>query len=410
MEYLDVYLYDRKIGILSSDNGRMAFRYAPAYLEQERSEALSFSLPLRSEPYPEEAIIPFFANLLPDEGVRVRIAEILQVSPDNVFAILKEIGEDCAGAVAFYAQDKSPQTIQEPLYRKLSEDEADDVLTHLSERPLNIGAEDFHISGAGAQDKLVASIERSHILLPLMGTPSTHIIKPGINRFPESVFNEFYCMKLAKYCGIQTAECDIITVKDRAYYSVKRYDRQKVDGCWQRLHQEDFCQLLGVDPKIKYESEGGPKLVQCFELLRKMELSAMDTIRFLQQIIFCFLVGNGDAHAKNFSVVYRGGKPCLSPAYDMLSTTVYPNLAQKLAMKIDTEYNFRWITPGKFVRVGQKVGLTEKVVRRQIQEMLGKIPKALVQFNAKDAVRHPAEIYKRIQSGIEIRMKQLSED
>lgn len=410
MEYLDVYLYDRKIGLLSSDNGRMGFRYAPAYLEHGKGEALSFSLPLRSEPYPEEAIIPFFANLLPDEGVRVRIAEILQVSPDNIFGLLKEIGEDCAGAVAFYSQDKSPQAIQEPLYRKLSENEADDVLTHLSERPLNIGAEDFHISGAGAQDKLVASVQRGHVLLPLKGTPSTHIIKPGIERFPESVFNEFYCMKLAKYCGIQTAECDIITVKDRAYYSVERYDRQKAEGFWHRLHQEDFCQLMGVDPKIKYESEGGPKLVQCLELLRKMELPAADTIRFLRQIIFCFLVGNGDAHAKNFSVVYRNGKPELSPAYDLLSTAVYPNLAPKLAMKIDTEYNFRWITPGKFVRAGKKAGLTEKVVREQIREVLAKMPLALKKINEKEVVRHPAAVYEKIQSGIEARMKQLSEE
>ena len=105
MEYLDVYLYDGKIGVLSSDNGRMEFRYSPAYLAQGKAEALSFSLPLRSEPYAEETIIPFFANLLPDEGVRTRIAEILQVSPENVFGLLKEIGEDCAGAVSFYTNE-----------------------------------------------------------------------------------------------------------------------------------------------------------------------------------------------------------------------------------------------------------------------------------------------------------------
>ena len=409
MECLDVYLYDRKIGVLSSDNGRMEFRYVPAYLEQKKSEALSFSLPLRPEPYTDEAIIPFFSNLLPDEGVRVRIAEILQVSPDNIFGLLKEIGEDCAGAVAFYPQDKSPQEVQEPLYRDLSEDEADHVLTHLSERPLNIGVEDFHISGAGAQDKLVASVDRGHVLLPLKGTPSTHIIKPGIARFPESVFNEFYCMKLSRYCGVQTAECDIITIKGNAYYSVERYDRLKADGSWHRLHQEDFCQLLGVDPKIKYESEGGPKLVQCFELLRKMELPAVDTIRFLRQVIFCFLIGNGDAHAKNFSVIYRNGRPELSPAYDLLSTAVYPNLPPKLAMKIDAEYNFRWITTGKFIRAGEKAGLTEKIVREQIREMIANMSSALEKINTKEVVKHPAEIYKKIQSGIEMRMKQLCE-
>ncbi len=409
MDYLDVYLYDRKVGVLASDGGRMSFRYSDDYVSHADAEALSFSLPIRAEAYLEEDAMPFFDNLLPDEGVRVRIAEILQVSPENTFGLLKEIGEDCAGAVSFFSQGKTPIALEQPIYRVLSDDEADDVLTHLAERPLNIGAKDFHISSAGAQDKLVASVEQGTIRLPLKGTPSTHIIKPGIERFPESVFNEFYSMKLAKACGLNTAECDILHVKGRPYYIVERFDRVKSNGMWRRLHQEDFCQLLGVDPKIKYESEGGPRLVHCFELLRRMELPAMDTIRFLEQIVFCFLIGNGDAHAKNFSVIYRDGKPELSPAYDLLSTTVYPNLTPRLAMKIDGKNNFRWITPGKFIRMGQRVGLSEKLVRTVIRKMLNRMPGAMNQVHEKDVKKNPAGIYEKIRMGIEMRMRQLND-
>ena len=408
MPTLNVYLLGQKVGTLSSDEGQLSFRYEQEYCKLVSPEPLSFSLPVREEAFSEEAIVPFFSNLLPDEGVRVRIAEILGLSPENIFGLLQAIGEDCAGAVSLFSPDKTPTEHSHPLYRSLSEKEANDVLTHLAERPLNIGAEDFHISGAGAQDKLVACVEKGRILLPLNGTPSTHIIKPGIERFPESVFNEFFCMKLAKACGLRVAECDILEINGIPYYVVERYDREKVDGFWRRLHQEDFCQLLGVNPKLKYESEGGPSLPRCFDLMRRMELSAADTIAFLDQIIFCFLIGNGDAHAKNFSVIYRGRRAELAPAYDLLSTTVYPNLVAKLAMKIEKEYNFRWITHGKFVRMGQKVGITEKVIDLELTK-LGKritasVPKVIAQLSQK----HPAEVYGKIQKGIETRLSQLS--
>ena len=213
MDQLDVYLHDTKAGVLTSDKGHMEFCYSSEYIANSEAEPLAFSLPIRSDPYQDEAITPFFSNLLPDESVRIRIAEILGISPENTFGLLKEIGEDCAGAVAFFTPDKAPHTPAAPVYRALSDDESDEILRHLAERPLNIGAEDFHISGAGAQDKLVAAVENGKILLPLKGTPSTHIIKPGIERFPESVFNEFYCMRLAAACGLETAPCDILTIK-----------------------------------------------------------------------------------------------------------------------------------------------------------------------------------------------------
>ncbi len=408
MPTLSVYLRGQKVGTLSSDEGQLSFRYDQEYCTLVNPEPLSFSLPVRIETFSEEAIVPFFSNLLPDEGVRVRIAEILGLSPENIFGLLQAIGEDCAGAVALFSPDKTPTEQGHPLYRPLSEEEANDVLTHLAERPLNIGAEDFHISGAGAQDKLVACVEKGRILLPLNGTPSTHIIKPGIERFPESVFNECFCMKLAKACGLRVAECDILEIKGIPYYMVERYDREKVDGFWRRLHQEDFCQLLGVNPKLKYESEGGPGLPRCFDLMRRMELSAADTIAFLDQIIFCFLIGNGDAHAKNFSVIYHGRRAELAPAYDLLSTTVYPNLVAKLAMKIEKEYNFRWITHGKFVRMGQKVGITEKVIDLELAKLVKRITAFVPKVMSKLSQKHPAEVYSKIQKGIETRLSQLS--
>jgi serine/threonine-protein kinase HipA len=215
-------------------------------------------------------------------------------------------------------------------------------------------------------------------------------------------------MKLAQACGLSVAKCDILMVKNIPYYVSERYDRVWDGKIWTRLHQEDFCQLLGYSPKVKYESEGGPRLQQCFDLLKEMELSAADTLAFLDRIIFCFLIGNGDAHAKNFSVVYHGRRPMLSPAYDLLSTTVYPNLSPKLAMKIGGEYSFRWITPGKMIRMGKKAGLSEKIVHTEIKKLCNKITKEATKLVSVLHNKYPVAIYTEIERGILTRSSQIN--
>lgn len=407
MEILNVYLRGNHAGALVSEHGRLQFCYATTYLNLPESQPLSYTLPLRVEPYTGGEVVAFFSNLLPDESVRVRLAQYLGISPGNIFALLKRIGEDCAGAVALVPAEREARAHSDAEFKVLSEADAHAVLSALPERPLNVGAEDFHISGAGAQDKLVACVQNGHIVLPLNGTPSTHIIKPGIPRFPESVFNEFYCMSLAKACRISVAECTILRVHGIPYYVTTRYDRQQESGKVLRLHQEDFCQLLGFEPSVKYESEGGPRLLQCFQLLREMALPAADIIEFLRRIIFIFLIGNGDAHAKNFSILYMGKANRLAPAYDLLSTAVYPNLPPKLAMKIDGRNHFDWITRGKLLRMGEKAGLLNRLVNAEIDKLLAQLSKILVPFTEKMQQSEPSSIYREIQSGIEKRILQL---
>ena len=407
METLNVYLRGNRAGALVSEHGRLQFCYATTYLNQPGAQALSYTLPLRVEPYTGGEVVAFFSNLLPDESVRVRLAQYLGISPGNIFALLKRIGEDCAGAVALVPAEREARAHSDAEFKVLSEADAHAVLSALPERPLNVGAEDFHISGAGAQDKLVACVQNGHIVLPLNGTPSTHIIKPGIPRFPESVFNELYCMRLAKACRISVAECSVLRVRGIPYYVTTRYDRQQESGKVLRLHQEDFCQLLGFEPSVKYESEGGPRLLQCFQLLREMALPAADIIEFLRRIIFIFLIGNGDAHAKNFSILYMGKANRLAPAYDLLSTAVYPNLPPKLAMKIDGRNHFDWITRGKFLRMGEKAGLLNRLVNAEIDKLLAQLSKIIVPFTEKMQQSEPSSIYREIQSGIEKRILQL---
>ena len=139
------------------------------------------------------------------------------------------------------------------------------VLTSLDTRPLLAGEEDVRISGAGAQDKLMIAFVDGKIAVPTGNTPSTHIIKPPIKGLEETVYNEFFCMKLADAVGLRVPKAEILWLEEKPYYLVERYDRKRDEsGIIKRLHQEDFCQAMRISPEIKYESEGGPSLETMF--------------------------------------------------------------------------------------------------------------------------------------------------
>lgn len=408
MERLDVYLCDRLVGALERSEKGVTFRYLPEYLSSESPAVVSSTLPLSDRVYEERDVMAFFSNLLPDEGVRRRIAEILKLSAEDTFGLLRMIGGDCAGAVAFWVPGKKPQRPEEPVYRELSDAEADALLRNLGTRPLGI-ADDFRgISGAGAQDKLIACLRKGRIFLPLHGTPSTHIIKPGIERFPESVYNEHFCMKLSSRCGFDTADCEILRVAGADYYVTRRYDRETVDGVVRRLHQEDFCQLLRCRPEVKYQDQGGPSVVECARLLRDMRLPGADMLAFVDRVVFNFLIGNGDAHGKNFSVLYHGNHPRLAPQYDLICTAVYPPIAKKMAMKLDGKFEFRWVTSGKIVRTFERAGIGEKAVRDSIVRQVAAIRRVLPDLLDEVNVRWPSPVYHDICQGIHTRIRQLS--
>ena len=277
---LHVFLNTARVGTLAQDNGTLSFAYSPEYLRLSDTYPLSQNLPLTDEVFHDPAVENFFSNLLPDERIRATVAMILHVSEDNTFGMLKRIGADCAGAVSFYPAGQTPQSSSDPVYRDLSDDEAYRILDNLGQRPLDVGDEGVRISVAGSQKKLVACVRNGKISLPLYGTTSTHIIKPAIPNFPDSVFNEFFCMRLAAKCGIPVAECDILTLNGEPFYTVSRFDRETADGITVRLHQEDFCQLLNVPPKLKYQEDGGPGVEECMRRMTEIKMPAAGKLSF----------------------------------------------------------------------------------------------------------------------------------
>ena len=398
MEKLDVFLLGERVGELESDRGKLTFHYLPEYLRKADAAAISYSLPLQSEPFDPAVTSVFFDNLLPPDVVRKRLGKILHLSRHNIFGFLKAIGGDCAGAIALYPPSGTEtDKASAPTFRELSDEEAVQILMDLPKRPLNIGKEEgFRISGTGAQDKLIACVKAGKIILPLYGAPSTHIIKTPVAAYHDSVFNEFFCMRLAQTMGLPAPECEILTLKDVPYYCVTRFDRQITDGEVSRLHQEDFCQLFSVDPEKKYESEGGPAIPQCFQLIKKMRLGTAGQIDFFRRIIFNVLIGNGDAHAKNFSVLYRGKNIRLAPVYDLLCTEIYDSLAHETAMSIGGETSFAGITRESFSKMARECKIRPELVMSLIDEMLEKITVASKSLADELNRQHPSTVYAEI--------------
>ena len=228
------------------------------------------------------------------------------------------------------------------------------------------------MSGAGAQDKLMIAFKDRKIAIPTGSAASTHIIKPAIKGFEETVQNEFFCMTLAKAVGLPAPNVEIFWLNERPYYLVERFDRHfESDGTVTRIHQEDFCQAKHVPPEIKYECDGGPSVEQCFALLdQRIDAGKMPgkyRLVLLQGVMFNYLIGNGDAHAKNFSILYQQGAESLAPFYDLLCTMIYSNnLKAKMAMKIGGKYKFCNVQSRHWERLATALSLRPDFVRQQL--------------------------------------------
>lgn len=374
---LEVWLFAERVGTLALVDGRLNFWYAPDWLSRKDVVALSASLPLQAEPFDDRKTRPFFAGLLPEGQMRRLIAQQFQVSGQNDFALLNHIGGDCAGAVTFFEPGRAlPVPLRSDEVQWLSNEEVIALLDELPRRPMLAGKDGLRLSLAGAQDKVPVVFDGLRIGLPLNGTPSSHILKPAIHAVEDSVINEGFCMALAEAMQLKPAQSKVHRVSDRSFLLVERYDRLiDTRGYRQRLHQEDFCQALGVVPEMKYQNEGGPDLAQCFDLVRSATRpSAPHVLRLLDYVVFNALIGNHDAHAKNLSLLCLGKAPVLAPFYDLLSTAVYPALTQKMAMKIGSKYKFSEVEARHWEQFAEGAGFTKAQAKRRILTLANLLP------------------------------------
>ena len=219
MNLLDVYFHNKKIGVLKGHNSRLSFKYL-----DDATESIAHQLPLQKEAFGDKETRSFFSNLLPEGDVVKKIAQIKQVSLNNPFALLRELGGECAGAVSLYPQDMTP--VFNDTLEEISEDELASLLGKLSQTPL-LTREGIRLSLAGAQEKLALTLfpDDNKYYKPSDKYISTWILKPENRNFPDLIYNEYFCMKLAGLVGLDVAECRIKKFGSVTAYITKRFDR-----------------------------------------------------------------------------------------------------------------------------------------------------------------------------------------
>jgi serine/threonine-protein kinase HipA len=402
---LNVYLINERIGRLQLDNSRrFIFTYDQDWLALKTAVPLSISLPLQEEPYQDDHARAFFSNLLPESELRRIIARKLGLSENNDFALLEAVGGECAGAVSLLPEDTIPSGEQS--YRILTDDQLNELVDELPKRPLLAGEEGIRLSLAGAQNKLPVYYQH----LPIGEATSSHIMKPPMENYPHTVENEAFCMQLAFDIGLIVPTVEILH-KQVNLYLVERYDRTTVEeGRLLRNHQEDFCQALGVAPDQKYEKEGGPSLQQCFTLVRESSiLPAQDLSRLLDWVIFNYLIGNADAHAKNISLLLTQQGPQLAPFYDLMCTAIYDGLTDRLAMKIGGKDKPDWIIERYWQVFADDIEVNYKLVRNRLAYMKEAVRDVAPATRDALVAKHgECEIYEQIIEIIEARAKKIT--
>ena len=359
MSELVVYLSDLRAGrLIRKGNGNLQFRYDPDYV----GPAISQALPIQRAAHPNATCHAVFGGLLLEGDARAALARNLGVSVGNDYALLKELGGDCAGAVTLLPPESELPT--EPRLRRLDEEQLDALLRDLPQRPLAADSEEgVRLSLAGAQPKLPVVMDEDGTALPLNAmAATTHIIKPELSRFPGLVDNEAFCMELARAVELPVASVSRrASVSGLAYLLVERYDRDLTADPIRRLHQEDLCQALGHPSDRKYQSEGGPSVADVVGLLRVCSpLASRDQAVLWRALVFNWLIGNCDAHAKNFSLLYDTGEPTLAPLYDLVSTTIYPELTGRLAMSIDGARLIGEVSPAAWVKLAAELDFSPR--------------------------------------------------
>lgn len=398
---LDVCLGSKLAGRLRRDEaGRLEFRYAPDWLAAAEASPISARLPLGEEPFGDDPCGIFFGNLLPEGQARRLITGKLGISESNVFRLLEVLGGECAGALTFIPEGQAAAASgsYEPLARK----EIERMIEEMGQNPLLLAHEDLRLSLAGAQQKIPLYYEDGKFFLPRGSFASSHILKTAIPGFEDSVQNEAFCMELARKAGLPVPATTVIPGK-HPFYLIERYDRRRdADGKLGRLHQEDFCQALGFSYGRKYEGDGGPGLRACFGLATERSTQpALDKMTMLRWIIFNYLIGNCDAHAKNLSMMITREEYRLAPLYDLLSTRVYGKLSAKFAMRIGGQQRSEELRKEHWDLLAVEAGVGAKAVLDLCRELGEAVPEAAGPLAAAFAKEHGAkETTERIRKNV----------
>lgn len=424
---LAVWMNGEHVGVWhDADKDEQRFQYEAGWVDSTAARPLSLSLPFLpgNGMHRGPAVHNYFDNLLPDsKSIRERIASRYKTQSQEAFALLREIGADCVGAVQLLPEDEHPQQLHTIRGQPMSDTEIAALLTNttMGRGQLPMGREvDLRISIAGAQEKTALLRHQGTWHLPIGATPTTHIFKLPLGRIATlgvdlstSVENEWLCSKLLAAYGLPIARCDIARFSDVPVLIVERFDRRLSSDkrWWMRLPQEDFCQALAVPSRMKYEADQGPGIPQIMAVLRGSEQPDVDRERFLRTQILFWMLAAVDGHAKNFSIfIGAGGVYRSTPLYDVISAWPFtgsgsgkwPRRSLKMAMAVhgkSKHYTLDTMQRRHWSSTARKCGFGANV-ESMIDTLIEQTPGVIAAVAAELPATFPASVAEPIFEGL----------
>ncbi|MCE4538518.1 HipA domain-containing protein [Pelomonas sp. P7] len=384
----------QKVATLAHEplNDRWSLDYEAAWVARPGAFALSPALPFQppAAGYAVGAVKRFVENLLPEGRALDITASTIHVSKSNIYALISALGAETTGAFRFWRVDQTPPAVVSTPPREVTRGELDKRLAERDQMPLAVWDGKVRMSIAGVQDKLMVYLDRpldegGRLFLVEPPLASTHILKPepGRELTPHLVVNEHYCMTLARHMKLPVADVAIYRTP-RPVLLVRRFDRIASQGdagpVVQRLHVIDACQASDLPVTYKYERNlgngehvrhvrDGVSFEVLFDRVEQTVNKAAARMTLLRWALFQFLIGNSDAHGKNFSFfVHREG---LEPApwYDLVSVVQYPSIDHELAMAWGDAFTLEEVTAFALADFAQRCGVDRQLLKREARRM-----------------------------------------
>lgn len=357
-------------GRIEQQDGRLRLIYDEDWRQDPRAYPLSTGMPLVLPEHDDARVRPFLAGLLPDDPeVRRRWGRSFGVSGNNPFALLAHVGEDCPGACRFVREDRleAATSGHDDGVEWLSEIELADRIAEIeADRTRWYPARHagyFSLAGAQAKFALLQGND-GRWGIPHGRVATSHIVKPAIPGLPGILENERDTLAAARKAGLETPDAEVVEWVGRRALVIERYDRHRsADGSFERLHQEDFCQALGIPPDRKYQNEGGPSPADVARVLRDYSVRPAADVRAIHDWLrFCVDHACTDGHGKNLSLLIAPeGQVRLAPFYDLASMLPYGDQVHerelRMSMKIGGEYRRHAIGERHWERLRLELGL-----------------------------------------------------
>ncbi len=335
---------------------------------------LSVALPVATRAHQGDLVLNWCEGLLPEGEMRTTLEQHFAVRRGDTFSLLAVLGRDCAGAVSFSGDDEAATRTGQTT-TTLSPDELADAVTALPQRPLGVD-DQVRASLGGLQAKLLLVRTDHGWARPTSGTPSTHILKPDPRDLarPGLVVSEALTMRAAALAGITSAAVELVSIGGRRVIVVERYDRRVTAHGVTRVHQEDGCQALGIEPSgpNRYQSKlpTAPSFARLAQVLVDHALGIDgELVRLGEAMTVNVAVGNADGHARNHSFLLADGVLRLAPLYDVASTFPFVNASQ-LGLWVDDQPYLRYVTRGHLVREMRRWGMTRAAATDTVERTL----------------------------------------